>query len=110
MSDLIEVVTTCGCQETAQELARNLVNERLAACVQITGPIKSVFRWNNQLSHEQEWLCTIKSTRPLWRDLLRFITEHHPYDVPEILARDVAMSSPSYQDWVRTQVRAPTEP
>ena len=108
MTDLIEVTTTCACQETARELARKLVDERLAACVQITGPIESVFRWEGQVRSDQEWLCTIKSLEALAERLIEFITIHHPYDVPEILIQPVLACSASYASWVRTEVHLPS--
>jgi periplasmic divalent cation tolerance protein len=107
MTDLIEVKTTCACQETARELARKLVDERLAACVQITGPIESVFRWEGQVRLDQEWLCTIKSLHALAERLIEFISAHHPYDVPEILIQPVLLCSASYASWVRTEVQSP---
>ena len=107
MPDMIEVTTTCGCQETARELARKLIDERLAACVQITGPIESVYRWEGQVRVDQEWKCTIKSLSSAADHLIQFISSHHPYEVPEILVQPVVASSASYADWVRTEVQLP---
>ena len=107
MPDMIEVTTTCGCQETARELVRKLVDERLAACAQISGPIESVYRWEGEVRMDQEWRCTIKTLSALADRLIEFISAHHPYDVPEILVVNVAKSSASYESWVRTEVRSP---
>jgi periplasmic divalent cation tolerance protein len=104
MSDIIEVTTTCACQDTARELARQLVATRLAACVQILGPIESHYRWQEQVQCEQEWICKVKSLKPLASRLIEFITSHHAYEVPEILIQPVLQSSQGYEQWLRTEV------
>ena len=104
MSKLIEVTTTLASQETAQHLARQLVDARLAGCVQITGPIESVYRWNDAVQCESEWRCTVKSFTSLQKRVLEFIAEHHPYDVPEILVLQVEAASYEYAQWLRSQV------
>ena len=101
---MIEVTTTCGCQETARKLAQSLLDEHLAACVQIYGPIESVYRWEGQIRVDQEWKCTIKSHRALCDRLIESISAHHTYDVPEILVVAVDKCSASYEDWVRNEV------
>lgn len=65
MSDYLEVVTTVKRLEDAEELAKGLVEERLAACVQILGPVKSVYRWKGRLEEAEEWLCLIKTRSSL---------------------------------------------
>ena len=105
MSDLIEVTTTCGCQESARELAHKLVAARLAACVQINGPIESVFHWEGEVRSDQEWVCTIKSLKPLAERLIDFISKNHTYEVPQILIQPVMISSPDYEQWLRDVVR-----
>lgn len=104
MNSLIEVTTTLGCQEDARTLASKLIAARLAACVQIDGPIESVYRWQGQVQCEPEWRCTMKSIEELQDKLLAFIDEHHPYDVPEILVHSVAGVSDSYAAWLQEQV------
>ncbi|MGN6133727.1 MAG: divalent-cation tolerance protein CutA [Aureliella sp.] len=106
MFDLIEVTTTCACQETARQLARQLVDQRLVACVQINGPIESVYRWEGQVRFEQEWVCRAKSLAPLAPRIIEFIAAQHAYEVPEILVQPVADCSPSYASWVRAEVAA----
>lgn len=104
MSDLIEVTTTCGCQDSARELARKLVAARLAACVQISGPIESVYHWEGEVRSDQEWVCTIKSLKPLAERLIEFISQNHAYEVPQILIQPVMISSPDYENWLRDVV------
>lgn len=105
MSDLIEVTTTCACQESARELASKLVNARLAGCVQISGPIESVYHWQGEVRSDQEWVCTIKSLKPLAERLMEFISTNHAYEVPEILIQPVSISSPGYEKWLRDVVK-----
>jgi periplasmic divalent cation tolerance protein len=107
MSDLIEVTTTLGCQADAEELARKMVESRLAACVQITGPISSLYRWQGQVQCEEEWRCTVKSLASLQPRLVEFVEQHHPYEVPEILVLSVAGASAEYREWLRSQVDEP---
>lgn len=109
MSELIEVTTTCSCQETARDLARQLIDQRLAACVQISGPIESVYRWQGDVHCDPEWVCRAKSLEALAPRLIEFISAHHPYDVPEILIHAVTMCSDKYANWVRTEVQLPAE-
>lgn len=105
MTDLIEMTTTCASQESARELARQLVDARLVACVQISGPIESVYRWEDQVRSEQEWICTIKTLKQCAERLIEFISTHHAYEVPQILIQSVARSSAPYESWVRKEVQ-----
>ncbi len=99
MNQVIEVTTTCSCQETARKLADLLVEARLAACVQISGPIESVYRWQGQVERAEEWHCTIKSALRVKAQLLEFIGLNHTYDVPQVLIA-VVEASESYAQWV----------
>ncbi len=101
---MIQVVTTVDALETAQSLAQTLVQRRLAACVQIDGPIHSVYRWNGQVEAATEWRLTIKTLRRAWPAVGRWIAEHHPYDVPEVVVQDIPNASESYLQWCREQV------
>src|SRR6476660_6650488 len=63
MSEYIQVTTTTGTRHDAEQIASELVSRRLAACVQITGPINSTFRWQGKVETAEEWMCTVKTTR-----------------------------------------------
>lgn len=104
MTQLIEVTTTCNCQESARKLARQLVDERLAACVQISGPIESVYRWEGAVQVEQEWMCTIKTLERVAGRLIDFITAHHDYQTPQILFHSVVKANAPYAAWVQAEV------
>ena len=104
MTDYIQVVTTTEHEEDAREIARTLVEDRLAACVQISGPIGSTYRWQGEVATVQEWQCTAKTRRELYPQVEEAIRRAHPYDVPEILAVAVEQGSPSYLAWLDEQV------
>ena len=104
MSEAIQIVTTTDNQASAQKIAENLVETRLAACVQIEGPVTSVYRWKGNVETAEEWRCTIKTVRRLYRDVEHRIRQLHSYDEPEILATTVDEGSDSYLDWLGDQV------
>lgn len=100
MSNHIQVLTTTETKADAQTIANALVEKRLAACVQIIGPITSTYRWQEKVETAEEWLCIIKSRQDLYQALEKAILEAHPYDVPEILAIPVATGSKDYLKWL----------
>ena len=101
MADALELHVTVPDKETATTLARALVDEGLAACVNIVPGIRSVYQWDGRTQEDDEVLCLVK-TRPSVFDRARArILELHPYDVPEILAFAVDDGSPDYLDWLK---------
>jgi len=106
MAEYIEVHTTTDSPEHAQTIARAIISRRLAACVQISGPITSVYWWQGQMEQAEEWLCTAKTRGTLYRELEQAIREVHTYDVPEILAVEVVAGNASYLDWVTQETIA----
>lgn len=96
MSDVLQVVTTTASREEAERLARELVTRRLAACVQVAGPILSTYRWQGQIETSQEWTCTAKTLRSHYGEVAAAIGEFHSYEVPEILAVPVSEVSSAY--------------
>jgi periplasmic divalent cation tolerance protein len=104
MSNLLQLVTTVDESDKADQIAATLINERLAACVQIDGPITSVYRWEGQVHRDQEWRCTIKTIAERSDEVLRRLEEIHPYDTPEILAIRVDQASEGYAKWARENV------
>ena len=105
MTDCLEVLTTAPSQEEAVRIARMLVEERLAACVQVLGPITSLYRWQGAIETAQEWLCIAKTLRRLYPEVERAIRESHSYQVPEILAVEVAAGGADYLAWLAGEVR-----
>ena len=110
MTEAIQVVTTVASPDEAQKLAAALVEARLAACVQVIGPIASTYRWQGKLETSQEWLCAIKTLRANYAALEAAIRAAHSYQVPEILAFDVVEGNRGYLDWLTAEVSAPSRP
>jgi periplasmic divalent cation tolerance protein len=98
----VVVLTTTDSDEAARALARKIVGERLAACVQTT-PIRSVYRWQGAVHEEGEVLLLIKTRHDLLGALERFIKEHHTYETPEIVALPIVGGSRAYQDWIAAE-------
>ena len=105
MTDYIQVLTTTERQEDADAIARTLVEARLAACVQVLGPITSTYRWRGQIETGQEWQCWIKSRRDRYDELEQTIRRLHPYEVPEILALEILTGSESYLAWLEDELK-----
>ena len=104
MTDAVQVSTTFDSEQAAQSLAATLVNERLAACVQVVGPIRSTYRWEGRVETATEWLCLAKTTAGVLDRLLQRIREIHSYAQPEILATPVVAGDAGYLAWVRSEV------
>jgi len=94
------VLTTLPDTETAGRLARDLVEAGLAACVSVLAPCRSIYRWDNGIQEDEEVPLFIKTTRELYPALESYLRQHHPYQVPEILALSVDCGLPEYLDWV----------
>ncbi|NYI08273.1 divalent-cation tolerance protein CutA [Allostreptomyces psammosilenae] len=99
------LLSTTDSAEAARELAAAAVEARLAACVQIVGPVTSVYRWEGAVHEEQEWQLLFKTTEDRRERLERQIAERHGYDVPEIIALPVTAGSTAYLDWVTAETR-----
>jgi periplasmic divalent cation tolerance protein len=106
MAEFVQVVTAVGSEEDAKRIAAALVEARLAACVQVVGPIKSTYRWQGSVESAVEWLCICKSSRAVYGQLERAIRELHSYEVPEIVALPIVAGSRDYLAWLRAQVGA----
>lgn len=105
MTECCQVTTTVDAREVADRLAAQLVEERLAACAQVQGPIASVYRWQGAVERATEWYCHFKTTRervPELEDRLRAL---HPYEVPEIIAVPIVSGDPAYLAWIEEGVR-----
>jgi periplasmic divalent cation tolerance protein len=107
MAEYIQVFTTTASHEDAERIAGELVGQRLAACVQVLGPITSTYRWQGAVENSQEWLCLAKSRRELYEQIEKAIRSIHPYQVPEILAVAVVAGSADYLAWMNEQVAPP---
>jgi periplasmic divalent cation tolerance protein len=97
--------TTTAKAEDAGKIATQLVERKLAACVQIVEPITSVYRWQGKIESEQEILLLIKSTQDLIPDIAELLDEIHPYEVPELIATPIIGGSTSYLSWLEDSVK-----
>ncbi|MCE5266966.1 MAG: divalent-cation tolerance protein CutA [Planctomycetaceae bacterium] len=104
MADYIQVITTVEHREDAERISRALVEARLAACVQIVGPVTSTYHWRGNIETAQEWQCWIKSRRDRYDAIERAIRKQHPYEVPEILAVPVIAGGADYLTWLDGEV------
>lgn len=101
-SDVFLVTTTVSCETEAESLAEQLIQEKLAACVQITGPIISHYRWKGRNHRELEWRCESKTLKPRLPALIDFLRDNHPYETPELVVVRVFAASETYHDWMKT--------
>ncbi len=95
------VVTTCGSVEEAQKIARELVERRVAACVNIVSPIQSVYRWQGKVESATEWLLLIKTSAEKFAAVRDAIGELHSYDLPECIMVSIEDGSPEYLKWIQ---------
>jgi len=96
----MQVTTTTDSLEAARALARSVVEARLAACAQVSGPIESVYRWQGQIEQAQEWVVVFKTLASVYPRLEAHVREEHTYEVPEILATLISEGNPAYLSWV----------
>jgi len=98
------VLSTVPTQKKARELARALVQNRLAACVNIVPGLHSIFRWQGKIDKANESLLMIKTTKALFPALLKFLKKRHPYQVPEIISLPIQSGNQEYLRWLETNV------
>jgi len=103
MTAAIMVFTTVASSEEANRLAQALVEQRLAACVQIDGPITSCYRWKDAVETAAEWRLTIKTRAALYDPLEEAIRKLHSYEQPEILALPITAGSTGYMKWIEEE-------
>ncbi|TAN50044.1 MAG: divalent-cation tolerance protein CutA [Betaproteobacteria bacterium] len=102
MSALL-VLTNLPDRAAAEKLAQALVAERLAACVNILGPCRSVYRWQGAVHQDEEHLMLIKSTADRYATLEAAIRAAHPYELPEIVAVPIERGLPAYLEWMAAE-------
>lgn len=105
MTDKRIVLTTAGSEKEARQIARALVERRLAACVNILPQIESVYRWKGEVDSAREWLLLIKTTAEKCADVRDAILELHSYEVPECIVLQIEDGSPPYLKWLDESTR-----
>ena len=96
----IIVLATCGSEEEALRIANALVEEHLAACVNLVSPIRSIYRWEGKIWDEKEWLLIIKTQKKRFQELEKKVKSLHSYSVPEIISLPIVEGSSSYLNWL----------
>ena len=104
MTDKIVVLTTCSSQAEASKIARQLLDLRLAACVQLLPAMTSLYHWQGAIEESSETLVLIKSSRPLFDRLRAEISRLHSYSTPEIIALPVIDGAPDYLNWLAREL------
>lgn len=100
MSEALLVITTLPDKDVAERLARTLVDQGLAACVNIGAPVTSVYKWQGRLERGTEVMLTIKTTRARYPALEEAIARGHPYELPEVIAVPITEALPEYLAWI----------
>lgn len=100
------VLTNLPDRAAAERLADILVDNRVAACVNILGPCRSAYRWQGELQHAEEHPILIKTTQARYPALEAAIRAAHPYELPEIIAVPIERGLPAYLDWVAAATKA----
>lgn len=103
-SNAVVVYITAPSLEVAEQIAKALVSERLAACVNLIPGIRSIYKWKDQVQSSVETLLVVKTRASLVETrLVPFVETIHPYDLPEVIAVPVEMGSPVYLDWIKAE-------
>ncbi len=105
MSFFIQIATTTSSPEEAEQIALALVERRLVACAQVSGPVTSVYRWQGNLEQGNEWHCTLKTRESLFEQVTAAIRALHSYKCPEIVATRIEMVSADYEAWLEAELR-----
>ena len=104
MTDKRLILSTCGSREQAIRIARTLVDKQMAACVNIVGPVESIYRWKHKVETAQEYLLLVKTTAENFERLSAEIRRLHTYQLPEILEFKVESGLEAYLDWIADSV------
>ena len=106
MTDKIVVLSTASSAAEAETIARRLVEERLAACVNVVTGVRSFYRWKGKIEDSPEWLLVIKSSRGRFEELRAALEKLHSYDVPEVIALPVVEGTKNYLHWMEGELGA----
>lgn len=105
MKDNVRVVFVSLPREEARQMAKAIVEQRLAACVNIVPQIESYYRWESRVQFDQEALLVIKTTTERFPALEKYVVENHPYELPEIIGATISDGLEAYLDWVSEESR-----
>ncbi len=100
----VQVTTSTGGLDEAQHIARLLVEEKLAACAQVVGPIRSTYWWRGAIETAEEYLLFLKTTHAACEHVVKSIRRNHSFDTPEIICTPIVAGDESYLVWLRETV------
>ncbi|HWB87076.1 MAG TPA: divalent-cation tolerance protein CutA [Bryobacteraceae bacterium] len=106
MTDKIVVLSTCSNEEEAEKLARLLVEQQFAACVNVVPRVRSIYRWRGAIESSAECMLVIKSSRKLFGPLRSLLEQSHSYEVPEVLALPVVDGAEAYLNWLQSSLQS----
>jgi len=101
----ILVTTSCDKETEGHNIAVQVLEKRLAACVQISAPVRSCYWWDNKITTDTEYLVVMKSEHSLFTELAKTIKLMHSYEVPEIVATDIVEIDDAYAQWLKEELR-----
>jgi len=107
MTEKIAVFSTCGSEEEAVRIAKQLVDRRVAACVNLIPRIRSFYRWQGKVEDSTEWLLIVKTSRGRFNALRTVLEAAHSYELPEVLALPIVDGSPNYLAWLDAELSEP---
>ncbi len=110
MPDYIEVHSTTDSREEADKICAAVVEARLAACAQVTGPIRSTYWWQGKIERADEYFLMMKTTRDRFEALAALIRENHSYETPDIVAVPILEGTEDYLAWISAETQQSAEP
>lgn len=105
IKEFIEIIITYPQREKAEETARYLVQTRLAACCQISGPINSIYTWNKKVNEDQEFALTVKTRKDLYEEIEEQVLRTHPYETPQIISFNIIEGLEPYMKWLKDSTK-----
>lgn len=105
MKKIILISTTLEKKADAERISELLLDRKLIACAQISGPITSLYRWKEVPTSATEYSLCLKTTATCTEKVLTLLHQEHPYELPEIIVQEIGHSSPEYSQWVHTEVQ-----
>ena len=105
MKKYVQVLTTTDAKNQAEKIAETLVDKRIAGCVQIIGPVTSIYRWKGKTEKAEEWLCLIKTKAELYSEVEKTIEQIHTYETPEIISTPITAGSKKYLQWLDNELK-----
>jgi periplasmic divalent cation tolerance protein len=104
MTDKIMIISTCGSAEEASKIAYHLIDKKLAACVNISAPVRSIYRWQGKVEESPEVLMLVKTRRDLLDAVRKALEGMHSYQLPEVIALPIVDGSEAYLLWLEGEL------